>query len=174
MSKKKQEITIQSDNQPDETQIFERVAEIIETRKSRAGAYANREVTLMYWDVGHYINSVVLDDGRAEYGKKILPELAAKLIAKYGNSFSERNLYRMMLFAERFADTTILPTLSAKLSWSHIIELLPLKSKKAQLYYAQDVAERNLGVRELRRQISRKAFERGEIVNTGLSVDSSK
>ena len=90
----------------------------------------------MYWEVGHYITVNVLSDGRAGYGKKILP------------------------------------TLSAKLSWSHIIELLPLKTKEAQLYYAQDVAARNLGVRELRRQISRKAFERGEIINTVLSADS--
>ena len=137
------------------------------------GAYANREVTLMYWEVGHYINVNVLNDERAGYGKKNLPALSAKLMAKYGKSFTERNLYRMMLFAERFSDVEILPTLSAKLSWSHIIELLPLKTKEAQLYYAEDVAQRNLGVRELRRQISRKAFERREIANTGLSPESS-
>ena len=65
-----------------------------------------------------------------------------------------------------------MPTLSAKLSWSHILELLPLKSAEAQLYYAQEVAERNLAVRELRRQISRKAFERREIANAELSEQS--
>jgi hypothetical protein len=77
----------------------------------------------------------------------------------------------MMLFAERFSDVEILPTLSAKLSWSHIIELLPLKSKEAQLFYAEDVTQHNLGVHELRRQISRKTFERREIANTGLKKD---
>ena len=172
LTKSNEELTTQSDTRLDESQIFQRVAEIIENRKSRAGTYANREITLMYWEVGHYINSVVLEDERAEYGKKILPELAAKLMVKYGKSFSERNLYRMMLFATRFHDEAILPTLSAKLSWSHIIELLSLKSEEAQLYYAQEASERNLGVRELRRQISRKAFERGEIANADLSPDS--
>jgi hypothetical protein len=34
----------------------------------------------------------------------------------------------MTLFAERFPDPDILPMLSAKLSWSHILELLPLNS----------------------------------------------
>jgi hypothetical protein len=62
--------------------------------------------------------------------------------------------------AERFPNTEILPTLSAKLSWSHILELLPLKTVESQLYYAQEVAARNWGVHELRRQISRKAYER--------------
>jgi len=87
MSKKITEHTELDEAKLDELQIFEHVANIIETRKSRAGAYANREVTLMYWEVGQYINSAVLNDGRAKYGKKILPELAAKLIARYGKTF---------------------------------------------------------------------------------------
>jgi len=173
MSNEKKELTVQGETQIDESAIFERVANIIETRKTRAGAYANREVTLMYWEIGHYVNSVVLDNGRAEYGKKILPMLSAKLMANYGKSFSERNLYRMMLFASRFSNEEILPTLSAKLSWSHIIELLPLKTDEARLYYAEDVNKRGLSVQELRRQISRKAFERREIANTVLSDKSA-
>jgi len=79
----------------------------------------------------------------------------------------------MALFAERISDTEILPAVSAKLSWSHIIELLPLKSKEALLYYANEVTQRNLSTRELRRQISRKAFERREIANKELSEGSA-
>jgi hypothetical protein len=48
----------------DEAALFECVAEIIESRKARVGIYANREVTLMYWEVGQYIGSVVLGGGR--------------------------------------------------------------------------------------------------------------
>jgi len=96
-----------------------------------------------------------------------------KLSLHCGNSFTERNLYRMTLFAERFPNEKILPTLSAKLSWSHILELLPLKTQEAMLYYANDAAQRNLGVHELRRQISRKAYERREIANAELSDKSS-
>jgi predicted nuclease of restriction endonuclease-like (RecB) superfamily len=59
------------------------------------------------------------------------------------------------------------------LSWSHIIELLPLKSAEAQLYYAKQVVERNLGVDELRRQISRKAYERREMADTQSSEQSA-
>jgi hypothetical protein len=83
---------VQSEKQFDENYIFECVSQIIENRKSRAGAYANAEVTIMFWEVGRYVNSIVLDNERAEYGKKILPTLSAKLIAKYGKSFSERNI----------------------------------------------------------------------------------
>ena len=173
MVKKKNKITSQERVEITEIiKVYNNISNIIETRKNTAGAYANQETTMMFWEVGEYINTVILNDGRAGYGKKILPTLSAKLVVQYGSSFSERNLYRMMLFAERFTNIEILPTLSAKLSWSHIIEMLPLKTTEAQLYYAQDVVERNLGVRELRSQISRKAFERREIANTSLSAES--
>jgi predicted nuclease of restriction endonuclease-like (RecB) superfamily len=157
----------------DENALFERVAAIIENRKNRAYAHANRETTMMFWEVGQYINSVILDNKRAAYGKQVLAALASKLTAKYGNNFAERNIYRMTLFAERFPDVEILPTLSAKLSWSHILELLPLKSQEAQLYYAREAAERNLKVHELRRQIARKAYERREISNAELTGQSA-
>jgi len=41
------------------------------------------------------------------------------------------------------------------------------------LYYANDAAQRHLGTKELRRQISRKAYERQEIANTQLTEKSS-
>jgi len=156
----------------DEVVLFERVATIIESRKHRAYAHVNQETTMMFWEVGCFINSIALGNKRAEYGKKILPALAAKLMMKYGKNFSERNLYRMMLFAERFSDMEILPPLAAKLSWSHFLELLPLKSNEARLYYANDAANRNYGAKELRRQISRKAYERQEIANIELTEQS--
>jgi predicted nuclease of restriction endonuclease-like (RecB) superfamily len=126
----------------------------------------------MYWEIGRYINSVVLGGERAEYGKKILPTVAAKLVERYGKTFSARNLYRMTLFAERFPDQEILPMLSAKLSWSHVLELLPLETNEARMFYVNDVEQRSLSVHELRRQISRKAFERQEIANANLTTES--
>jgi len=167
------EIAIRNDGTVDEAALFERVAAIIENRKARAGAYANCETTLMFWEVGQTINSTVLDNKRAAYGKKILTELASKLMLKYGSSFSERNLYRMMSFSERFIDTEILTELASRLSWSHFTELLSLKTDDARLFYAKDAFERNYGTKELRRQISRKAYERREIANSQLTEETS-
>jgi hypothetical protein len=91
MAKKKNEIIAQDETQIDEVQIFKHVANIIETRKYRAGAYANCEITLMYWEVGEYVNSVVLDGSRAAYGKRIVTELASQLMVKYGKTFDVHN-----------------------------------------------------------------------------------
>ncbi len=78
-SKKKNLPAAPETPQVDEAALFERVSAIIDNRKSRAGAYANREVTLMYWEVGRYINSVVLNFKRAEYGKRIVSTLSTQL-----------------------------------------------------------------------------------------------
>src|SRR5215469_12369835 len=115
MSKKKS-TTVPMD-QVDERSLFASIAEIIETRKSRAAAYANSEVTLMYWEIGRYINSVLLGGERAEYGKRIVSLLATQLVATYGKGFEYTKLTRMIKFAELFPDFEILATLSQQLSW---------------------------------------------------------
>ena len=174
MSKReRQNSTLTSEVQIDENSLFARVAEIIETRKSRAGAYANREVTLMYWEIGRYINSVVLDGGRAEYGKRIFSALTRKLVDRYGKSFQEENVYRMTQFANLFPDLEIVSPLATQLTWTHFCELIRIKGETARLFYANEAVQRHFSTRELRRQISRKAYERQEIANAQLSVQSA-
>jgi predicted nuclease of restriction endonuclease-like (RecB) superfamily len=158
---------------PDESKLFDVVAAIIENRKGRAGAFANREVTLMYWEVGRIIGSVLLDGGRAAYGKRIVATLAQQLTERYGNSFDYSKITRMVRFAKLFPDIEIVAPLAQQLSWSHFQEILPIKTDEARMYYAQDAAERRLSKIELRRQISRKAFERREIANMELTETST-
>jgi hypothetical protein len=139
----------------DEPKIFNHITAIIENRKSRAAAHANCEVTLMYWEIGKYISSVILEGDRGEYGKQIVVTLAQQLQVKYGSSFDYTNIHRMVQFAKRFPDIEIVVPLAQQLSWSHFIALLPLKSNEAFIYYAQEAISRRLGKRELRKQIAR-------------------
>jgi hypothetical protein len=67
-----------------EAVLFFRVSEIIENRKSRVALYANSEITLMFWEIGQYISSVLLGGERAEYGKRIVAELASQLVKNTG------------------------------------------------------------------------------------------
>ena len=79
---------------------------------------------------------------------------------------------RMLQFAEQFPDEGIVGPLARQLSWSHFLMLLPLKSQEAKLFYAQKTVEGQLGKRDLRELISRKAFERTAIADTQLAPDS--
>jgi len=173
MNKKRHELIIQDKNQINEIVLFEHVSAIIENRKLRAQVKANQESVLMFWEIGKYIGSVLLGGERAGYGKQIIVTLAQQLRSKYGSSFDYSNVTRMIKFASRFPDSKIVVPLAQQLSWSHFIALLPLKSDDAFLYYAQDAVARHLGKRELRRQISRKAYERREIANSQLTEVSA-
>jgi hypothetical protein len=170
-TKKKKALALKT-TQIDENSLFTHVSKIIEKRKNRAGMYANREITLMYWEIGRYIGSVLLGGERAEYGKRIVATLSQQLVRKYGSGYEYSKITRMIKFAELFQDSKIVSTLSTHLSWSHFIEILPLETEKARLYYANDAITRNLGIRELRNQISRKSYERKEIASAQLKETS--
>ena len=153
----------------DEKALFERISSIIDSRKIRAQARANQEAVLMFWEIGSYISSVLLGGERAAYGKQIVATLSQQLQEKYGSSFDYTNVRRMIRFATRFPDVQIVAPLAQQLSWTHFVILMPLESDDAFMYYANDAIVRHLGKRELRRQISRKAFERQEIANAQLT-----
>ena len=170
--KKVEATSIEGDASVDEGALFSRVAEIIENRKARAAAYVNQEVTLMYWEIGRYINETILEDERARYGKRIFATLSRKLVEQYGRSFEEKNLYRMSRFARVYFDFDDVVKFAPYLSWSHFRDLMRIDDKSAREYYASDAVERRLGVRAMQKQIARKAYERREIANLGLSEES--
>ena len=143
--------------------LFDELSALIEQGKQKIAFAANSALTLLFWHLGKRINEEVLHNERAEYGKRIIEVVSLQLENKYGRNFNEKNIRRMVRFSQDFSDFNILPTLSAKLSWSHFIELFPLKSTEAKLYYAQKAADEFWGIRELRNQIARKSFERKEI-----------
>ncbi len=145
------------------------ISALIEESKQQVVRTANSTLTLLFWQVGKRINEEVLKNERAQYGKQIVATVSTQIEMKYGRNFNEKNVRRMMKFASEFSDFEILPPLAAKLSWSHFIELFPLKSIESKIYYAQNAIENNWGKRELRNQIERKAFERNEIANMQFS-----
>lgn len=96
--------------------LIKELAEIIDQGKKQAVSQVNGIITLVYWQVGHKINTHVLEYQRAEYGKRIILALSEELVGLYGKSFEVRNLRRMMQFAELFPDFKIVSPLATQLS----------------------------------------------------------
>lgn len=151
-----------------EHNLLNKLSELIEISQNRIAYQANSTLTLLFWQIGKHINDFVLDNKRAEYGKQIMAIASTHLSNKYGRNFELRNLRRMRQFAEQFYDTEIVTTLSTQLSWSHFIELLPIKNIEAKLFYAKKISESNWGVRELRKQKETKLYERTIVANNQL------
>jgi predicted nuclease of restriction endonuclease-like (RecB) superfamily len=141
------------------------LSRLIEQSQKQVATVANSTLTLLFWEVGNRIKNEILKNERAAYGKQIVSSVSTLLEVKYGRNFTEKNVRRMIQFAENFPDFEIVVPLARQLSWSHFIILIPLKSMESRLFYAAYSIESHWGKRELRHQISRKVFERSEIAN---------
>ena|ERR1700734_3411358 len=136
--------------------LLNELSELIEQSRHQLISHTNSVLTILFWQIGNRINESILSNRRADYGKQVVFILSRQLVDKYGNNFEEKNLRRMLQFAEQFSDQEIVVTLSRQLSWSHILILLPIKNTEAKLFYAKSVASQGLSVRDLRKKISAK------------------
>ena len=131
-------------------ELINDLRQIIDSARSRVAATANYELTAMYWHIGNRINTDVLNNERAEYGKQIVSQVATQLQEEYGaKGFEERTVRRMMKFAQLFSDFQIVAPLVSKLSWSHVLIVLPIKT-------SQDTAVRSISPNCPRRKFSIK------------------
>ncbi len=136
------------------------IRQLIELARSRVAMTVNSELTMLYWRVGTRIHQEILKEQRAEYGIEIVPTLSAQLTKDYGQGFTRYNLSRMIQFAEYFFDEKIVATLSQQLSWSHFVEIIPVKDPLAREFYAEMCRMERWSVRTLRKKIDGMLFER--------------
>jgi len=154
----------------DGTGVLNDIRKLIESARGRVATYANAEITMLYWKVGERIRREILQEKRAEYGQEIVPTLSAQLVQDYGNNFEVKNLWRMMQFAEYFSKEEIVVTLSRQLSWSHFIEIIPVKDTLAREFYAEMCRMERWSVRTLRKKIGSLMFERTAIAKKPETV----
>ncbi len=132
---------------------------INQTRQSIA-ATVNSGLTVLYWRVGYRIRKEILQEARAEYGQAIVSTLSSQLMLEYGNGFSDKNLRRMIRFAETFTDEQILQSLLRHLSWSHFIELTPIKDPLKRDFYSEMCRFEQWSVRTLKKKMNSMLYER--------------
>jgi len=156
-----------------ESGLLAAASRLIEEGRLLAAASANAALTRTYWNLGRLIDKEVLVEERAEYGSKIVSTLSTQLVERYGRSFQARNLRRMIQFARTFPDEKIVTSLMTQLSWTHLLQLLPVRSEEAREFYIKQAVDQRLSVRELSKTIEHKAFERREIADSRIGPGSS-
>ena len=143
-----------------EEQLVSDIRGLIEQSKDKVAREINRQMTMLYWYIGKRIRDDVIGNERAEYGEQIVKNLAKTLTSEYGKGFSRSSILKMIQFYDFLTDEQIVSTVSGQLSWSHIIELLPLKTKVEQEFYAYMTIESNWSVRQLRYNIHVMTYDR--------------
>lgn len=144
--------------------LMQDLRQIVDQARIHVAATANYELTMMYWHIGERINREVLDNQRAEYGKQIVATVSQQLQTEYGEKgFEKSSITRMMKFAKLFPDKQIVATASQQLSWSHFVEILPLKDELQREFYITLAASEKWSIRRLRKEIDDMLFERTAI-----------
>jgi len=136
------------------------VRALIEAAREQTAQAVNSALVGFYWSIGKRIREDVLQEKRAAYGEAILSTLSKHLIAEYGRGYSKPNLSRMIWLAEAFPDREIVSALSKQLSWSHFVEILPLKDPLKREFYAELSRVERWNVRTLRHKIGHLLYER--------------
>lgn len=145
-------------------QLMDDLRLIVNSAKVRVASAVNAELTMMYWHIGHRVNVEILGNERAAYGKQIVAQVSRQLQAEYGSKgFELRSIRRMMQFASEFPDKQIVSAVSTQLTWSHIVEILPLKDSLQREFYLTLASSERWGIRRLRKEIDSMLYERTAI-----------
>lgn len=148
---------------PNSSPLMDDIRRMIEATRSSVATTVNAGLTMLYWHIGKRIREESLRGERAEYGQEIVVSLARELTAEYGRGFEEKNLRRMIQFAEVFQEEENVVSLIRQLSWTHFLALIPLKDPLQREFYAEMCRVERWSVRTLRKQIDSMLFERTAI-----------
>ena len=119
----------------------------------------NSTLAMPYWHVGSRVQTEVLSNERAEYGNQIVVTVSRQLTAEYGNAFTEKNLRRMVQFAQVFPEKEIVVSLIRQLRDRFHCPHSDQRYLKRD-FYAEMCRVQRWNVRTLRKQISSMLFER--------------
>ena len=117
----------------------------------------NRNELSTYYNVGKLLIEAQGGEDRAKYGDGLIKEYSLKLSQEVSKGYSTRNLKNMRKF---YLLCEKGQTLSAKLNWSHYVELLSLNDINEINYYINTTEKYNLSVRQLRERIKNKEYQR--------------
>lgn len=113
-----------------------------------------RHKVITYFEIGKLLN-----EAGGKYGNNIIEEYSKKLVIEVGKKYNRRTLFRMKQFYIVFSNEKV-SQLATQLSWSHYVELLPLKNLDEIRYYINICREQNIGRDLLREKIRNNEYNR--------------
>ena len=163
------------------------IIDLLKTARAASARSINAVMTATYWEIGRRIvESEMRGEKRADYGERLVEQLAVDLTEQFGRGFGSASLWRMRGFYQAWPDKKILatplresgdspslnkidpsflasvPTLSAMfpLPWSAYLRLLAVKRPEARKFYEAEAIRAGWSVRQLDRQIGSQFYER--------------
>jgi len=131
-------------------------------RSAQVGAAlcVNRELVLLYWQMGR---SILRRQGEEGWGAKVIDRLSVDLRREFPEmkGFSPRNLKYMRAFAEAYSDETFVQEVLAQITWYHNITLLSMVGDPAEReWYLRETVKNGWSRNVLVHQIESDLFRR--------------
>ena len=122
--------------------VVEDIKEQIRSAQHRAILNANKEMLILYWNIGKVINE------NSTWGSKFLRNLSNEIISEFPSTkgFSVRNLKNMARFYREYPEIEIVQSVTAQITWTHNIEILRVESKEQRLWYINKTIENGWSV----------------------------
>ena len=136
--------------------VIESIKEQIRSAQHRAILNANKEMLILYWNIGKLVNE------HSEWGNKFLKNLSNEISNEFptAKDFSVRNLQNMVKFYREYSEIEIVQTVAAQIPWSHNLEILRIKSQEQRLWYINKTIENGWSKNILAHQIDINLYAR--------------
>lgn len=162
----------------------EEILDLLIQAKNNVKKAVNISMVYTYYEIGRRI---VIEEqhgnGRAEYGKHLLHDLADYLTPNFGKGYSADNLKLMRRFYTVYSNDKIGETVFPQfenlpstetgrkfyLSWSHYLKLMRITNVDERHFYEIEAVRNKWSLSELKRQFDSSLYER-----LALSTDKEK
>jgi predicted nuclease of restriction endonuclease-like (RecB) superfamily len=142
----------------------------IHNAQQRATLAVNRELVLLYWQIGQ---DILARQNREGWGAKVIERLAQDLRNAFPDmkGFSPRNLKYMRAFAEAWPHSEFVQEVLAQLPWYHQLALLDkLNTEEERRWYVAKALEHNWSRNVLVIQIETRLRERSGVALTNFAA----
>lgn len=141
-------------------ELLEDLKNRIRTSQLRAGLAVNKELVLLYWDIGRQILQRQQHEG---WGAKVIDRLAHDLNREFPEmkGFSPRNLKYMRAFAAAYQNEAFVQEVLAQITWYHNITLIDkVKNSSEREWYIYQTIENGWSRNILVLQIENDLYHR--------------
>jgi predicted nuclease of restriction endonuclease-like (RecB) superfamily len=142
----------------------------IRTAQVKAAFAVNRELMLLYWQIGR---GILERQREAGWGAKVIERLAADLHREFPgmSGFSRTNLLYMRAFAEAWPDESFVQQVVGQIPWGHNLRILDLiKTPAERQWYVHQAIEHGWSRNVLVHQIESGLYQRQGKALTNFEV----
>ena len=130
----------------------------IQTAQLGVSLAVNRELVLLYWQIGR---EIMARQERESWGAKVIDRLAGDLKSAFPDmkGFSPRNLKYMRAFAEAWPEEEFVQAVLAQITWYHNVALIEkLQNQEDRIWYARATVQhgwsRNVMVHQIESRLA--------------------